>query len=169
MINGLLTYSRVGTRGGEFHPTSCEDIFDQAVVNLKLSIEENGASVSHDPLPTVVADESQLVQLFQNLIGNAIRFHNQEPPRVHVSGEQKGDEWLFSVSDNGIGIEPQYFDRIFQVFQRLHGGSNSGSGIGLAICKRIVERHGGHIWVESESGKGSTFRFTIPLREGGKS
>lgn len=169
MINDLLNYSRVGTQGKEFQPTNCEDVLSQAVANLKLAIEESGASVTHDPLPTVMADESQLVQLFQNLVGNAIRYRSQESPRVHVSAIAKGKEWLFSVSDNGIGIEPQYFDRLFHLFQRLHGGSHPGSGIGLAVGKRIVERHGGRIWVESETGKGSTFRFTIRHKEGGQS
>lgn len=169
MINDLLNYSRVGRRGKEFQPTNCEDVLSQVVANLKLAIEESGALVTHDPLPTVMADESQLVQLFQNLVGNAIRYRNQKSPRIHVSAVDKGNERVFSVSDNGIGIEPQHFDRLFQLFQRLHAGSYSGSGIGLAVCRRIVERHGGRIWVESEVGKGSTFRFTIPLKEGGQS
>ncbi|MFC2071827.1 ATP-binding protein [Chloroflexota bacterium] len=169
MINDLLTYSRVGTQGKDSLPTHCEDVLSQVAVNLKLAIEESGALVTHDPLPTVMADESQLVQLFQNLISNAIRYRNRESPRIHVSAEQKGDEWFFSVSDNGIGIESQYFDRIFQVFQRLHSGSHRGSGIGLAVCRKIIERHGGRIWVESEIGKGSTFYFTIPLKEGRQS
>jgi PAS domain S-box-containing protein len=169
MINDLLNYSRVGTRGKEFRPTNCEDVLSHVLTNLKLAVEESGALVTHDPLPTVMADESQLVQLFQNLLSNAIRYRNQESPRVHVSAEQKVNEWVFAMSDNGIGIEPQYFDRIFQVFQHLHGGSHRGSSIGLATCKKIVERHGGHIWVESEVGKGSTFYFTIPLKEGGQS
>ena len=169
MINALLTYSRVGTQGKEFHPTNCEDVLSQVLANLKLAIEESGALVTHDPLPTIIADESQLVQSFQNLVGNAIRYRNQKPPRIHISVVAKGNEWGFSVSDNGIGIEPQYFDRLFKLFQRLHTESYPGSGIGLAVGKRIVERHGGRIWVESEIGKGSTFRFTIPLREGGQS
>jgi len=166
MINDLLNYSRVGTQGKEFQPTNCEDILRQAIANLQLAIEESGAWVTYDPLPMVMADESQLVQLFQNLVGNAVRFRSQELPRVHVSVEQERDEWLFSVTDNGIGIEPPYFDRIFQVFQRLHDKNDSGSGVGLAVCRKIVQRHGGRIWVESEIGKGSTFYFTIPLKEG---
>lgn len=169
MINDLLTYSRVGTRGKEFQPTSCENVLGQAFANLQLAIKESGASVTHDPLPTVMADESQLLQLFQNLISNAITYRDQELPQVHVSAEQNRNEWAFSISDNGIGIEPQNFERIFQLFQGLHSRSHPGNGIGLASCKKIVERHGGRIWVESEVGKGSTFRFTVPLKEGGHS
>lgn len=166
MINDLLTYSRLGTQGREFQPTNYEDVLNQAVANLQLAVEESGGQVTHDHLPTITADESQLIQLFQNLVSNAIKFRSQEPPHVHISAKQNGNEWVFSVSDNGIGIEPQYFDRIFKVFQRLHGRTYPGTGIGLANCKKIVERHGGRIWVESEIGKGSTFYFTIPLKEG---
>ena len=169
MIDDLLNYSRVGTRGKEFQPTSSGDVLRQAVANIQLAIQESDALITHDPLPTVMADEWQLVQLFQNLVNNAIRYRNQDSPRVHVSVEQKANEWVFSVSDNGVGIESQYFDRIFQVFQRLRNKNDSGSGVGLAVCRKIVERHGGRIWVESEIGKGSTFYFTIPLREGGQS
>ncbi len=165
MINDLLAYSRVGTRGKPFEPINCEAIFSQAVINLKVAIEEHKAIVTHDPLPVVMADASQIVQLLQNLIGNGIKFHGEEKPRVHVSARQGGNELIFSVKDNGIGIAPESFDHLFQIFQRLHSRKDyPGTGIGLAICKKIVERHGGRIWIESEPGKGSTFYFTIPAR-----
>ncbi|HIE30943.1 MAG TPA: GHKL domain-containing protein, partial [Methanosarcinales archaeon] len=161
----LLTFSRVGTRGKPFKSTDCALVLEQTLANLQMAIEDRGAVITHDALPTVMADDSQLVQLFQNLIENAIKFQSEDPPRIHISAEQKGDEWVFSVADNGIGIEPEFFDRIFVIFQRLHGVDEySGTGIGLAVCKKIVERHGGHIWVESEPGKGSTFYFTIPAK-----
>ena len=167
LINDLLTYSRVSTRGKPFEPTDCEAVVDRLHVNLRAAVEESDAVMTHDSLPTVMADASQLAQLFQNLIGNAIKFHGEEPPRVHVSVEQKGNEWVFSVRDNGIGINPEYADRIFTIFQRLHTREYPGTGIGLAICKKIVERHGGRIWMESQPGKGSIFYFTIPVRESG--
>jgi len=167
LINDLLEYSRVTTRGRPFVPTDTGVIFEQAMANLRLAIEESGAAVTCDPLPPVMADDMQLVQLFQNLVGNAVKFSGREPPRVHVSARQEGEGWVFSVRDNGIGIEPQYFDRVFVIFQRLHSREDyPGTGAGLAVCKNIVERHGGRIWVESESGKGSTFYFTIPLTRG---
>ena len=167
LINDLLEYSRVSTRGRDFKPTNCETILAQVLDNLQVAIEESDAIVTHDPLPTVIADDMQLIQLFQNLISNAIKFHGEETPRVHVSTEQKENEYVFSVRDNGIGIEPEYFDRIFVIFQRLHSKREySGTGIGLTICKKIVERHGGRIWVESQPGKGATFYFTIPTRGG---
>jgi PAS domain S-box-containing protein len=164
LINDLLAYSRVGTRAKGIEPTDCTDVLDQALANLKAAIEKSGAVVTHDPLPTVMADNLQLVQLLQNLIGNAIKFHVEKPPCIHVSAEQKGNEWVFSVRDNGIGIDPQYAERIFVIFQRLHTREEyPGTGIGLAICKKIVERRGGRIWVESHPGTGSTFYFTIPI------
>jgi PAS domain S-box-containing protein len=169
LINDLLTYSRVGTRGKPFEPTDCEAVFDAAIANLSVAINENKAKVSHDPLPVVMSDEGQLVQLFQNLIGNAIKFHGKRPPRVHVSAKPDGDKWVFSIKDNGIGIDPQYFERIFIIFQRLHGEGYPGTGTGLAIAKRIVERHGGRIWIESAPDKGSTFYFTIPAKDVGQS
>jgi PAS domain S-box-containing protein len=166
LINDLLAYSRVGTRGQPFLEIDSERVLEQALANLRTAIEETDAVITHDALPTVVADESQLVQVFQNLVGNAIKFRAETPSAIHVDAEQHDGEWLFSVSDNGIGIEPQYHDRIFVIFQTLHAGDEyPGTGIGLALCKHIVERHGGRIWVESELGKGATFYFTIPVRE----
>ena len=163
LINGLLAYSRVGTRGKPFEPTNCETIFQDSLDNLKMTMEESGAVVTHDSLPTVMADDLQLGQLFQNLIGNAIKFHGEEPPRVHVSAKPDGKQWVFSVRDNGIGIAPEFAERIFIIFQRLHGKEKyPGTGIGLAVCKKIVECHGGRIWVGSELGKGATFYFTLP-------
>ncbi len=161
MIEDLLTYSRVGTSGKPFEPANCEAVFDQAVANLKVAIEENGAAVTHDPLPTVMVDTSQMIELFQNLISNAIKFRREEPPRVHVSAKIADNEWFFSVSDNGIGISPEFMGQLFKIFQREYVAKYPGTGVGLAICRRIVERHGGRIWAESEHGKGSTFYFTI--------
>jgi len=166
LINDLLTYSRVATRGKQFEPTDCEAVMEEILANLEVAVTETGATVTHDPLPTVVADEVQLGRLLRNLIGNAIKYHGEEPPKVHVSAEQTGGGWQFAVRDNGIGIEPQYHERIFAVFQRLHARDKyEGTGIGLAIARKIVERHGGRIWMESEPGKGSTFYFTVPQRE----
>jgi signal transduction histidine kinase len=163
LINDLLTYSRVGTRGKELEPTEAERVFGRALLNLKVAIEESGAQVTHDPLPEVMADDRQLEQLFQNLVGNAIKYRGDEPPRVHVCAERSNGSWMFSIKDNGIGIEPEYYERIFQIFQRLHTKKEySGTGIGLAVCKKIVERHHGRIWVESRPGQGSNFMFTIP-------
>jgi signal transduction histidine kinase len=163
LINDLLTYSRVGTRGKEFEPTDCEIILQQSLKNLQIAVEEKQAIVSHDPLPTLMADHVQLGQLFQNLIGNALKFQGAEPPHVHVSANRNGNGWVFSVRDNGIGIALEYAERIFVIFQRLHSLEKyPGTGIGLAVCKKIVERHGGRIWVESDPGKGATFYFTLP-------
>ena len=162
LINDLLVYSRAGTQEMELKPTDCETVLNHSLDNLKVAIEENGAVVTHDPLPTVMADHSRLGQLFQNLIGNAIKFRRNEQPRVHISASRNGSGWTFSVCDNGIGIAPEYAQRIFVVFQRLHSREEyPGTGIGLAICQKIVERHGGHIWVESEPRKGATFYFTL--------
>jgi chemotaxis family two-component system sensor kinase Cph1 len=138
-------------------------VLDQALRNLQAGIEAAHATVTHDPLPTLSVDATQMMQLFQNLVGNALKFHGEPPPRVHVGARQEEGRWVFSVRDNGIGIEPQYHERIFQIFQRLHTRKHyPGTGIGLAICKRIVERHGGTIWVESQPGQGCTFYFSIP-------
>jgi PAS domain S-box-containing protein len=169
LLNDLLEYSRVGTRGKPFNLTNCEDVIKQAMANLKLAIEESGALVSYDTLPVIMADEGQLVQLFQNLIGNAIKFCRQEPPRIHISSMRKYNVLVFSVRDNGIGIDSQHTQGIFEIFRRLHTREEyPGTGMGLAICKKIVERHGGHIWVQSQPGEGSTFYFTIQVT-GGKS
>ena len=164
LINDLLAFSRVGMRDNPFAPVACEQVLQIAKQNLDVAIAESGAMITHDPLPTLTADQTQLTQLFQNLFSNAIKFRRpEEAPRIHVSAEWRNGAWQFSVRDNGIGIAPQYFDRIFIIFQRLHGREEySGTGIGLAICKKIVERHGGRMWLESEPGAGSTFRFTIP-------
>lgn len=163
LIQDLLTYSRVGTKGNELRETSSERALEQALVNLRGAIEAGGAIVTHDPLPFVLADEAQLVQLFQNLVGNAIKYQRPGVPQVHVSAADGGGRsWHFEVRDNGLGIEPQYFERIFGMFQRLHGREEfAGTGIGLAICRKIAERHGSAISVESEPGKGSTFRFRL--------
>ena len=162
LINDLLTYSRVSRRGKEFAPTSCEAVLIRVLTNLQLAIEQNGAKVTYDPLPTVIADEYQLEQLFENLIDNAIKFRSEAPPRVQVSAERNGNEWVFAVRDNGIGIEPKHAERIFDVFQRLHTRFEYvGTGIGLAICKKVVKRHGGRIWVKSRPKRGATFYFTI--------
>jgi PAS domain S-box-containing protein len=168
LINDLLAYSRLGTRGGKFEPTDVSLVLERTMQNLRAAIEESGALVSHDPMPTVTADGIQLAQLLQNLIGNAVKFRGEPRPRVHVSARLEGGEWIFSVKDNGIGIDPKYFGRIFTIFQRLHGNTEyPGTGIGLAICRKIAERHGGRIWVESETGKGSTFFFSI-IENGGE-
>jgi PAS domain S-box-containing protein len=164
LIDGLLMYSRAGTTDYATDPVDCNEIMDATLLMLKTAIAERDAEVTYDPLPTVTGDANQLAQLLQNLVGNATKFVEEGPPRVHVSAEREGPEWHFRVTDNGIGIDPAHVERIFNVFQRLHGrGEYPGSGIGLAICKRIVERHGGRIWVESEPGHGSTFNFTIPV------
>lgn len=163
LINDLLAYSRLGSRAVEVAPTDCEAILADAVANLAGAIEESGATVTHDPLPSLMVDRNQLSRLFQNLIGNAVKFRAADPPVVHVSARRNGGEWLFSVQDNGIGIDPEYFEQIFLIFRRLHGTSKySGTGIGLAICRKIVRQHGGKIWIESQPGKGSTFYFTLP-------
>lgn len=164
MIRALLDLSRVETRGVDFAPVDCNLLVKNALDDLALTIEENNAQVTHDPLPTVMADQAQLTQVFQNLVANAIKFRREdETPRVHISAQQEDDRWIFSVEDNGIGVDPNQKERIFQIFQRLHTQEEyPGVGIGLALCRRIVERHGGRIWVESEPGQGSTFYFTLP-------
>jgi PAS domain S-box-containing protein len=163
LINDLLAYSRLGTRAQEFEAADCKAAVEQSLSILEIAIAEKQAVITCESMPTVMADEFQLVQLFQNLIGNAIKF-SQDVPIIQIAAIIQDDEWLFSVRDNGIGIDPEYADRIFIIFQRLHSRREyAGTGIGLAICKRIVERHGGRIWVESQSGEGATFYFTIPI------
>src|SRR5205807_880557 len=163
LIEDLLAFSRAGTRGGALVPTDANAVLDRALASLKLAIDETRASVTHDPLPTVSADAGQLEHVFLNLVSNALKFRGAESARVHVAAARDDREWRFSIRDNGIGIDRQYFERIFVIFQRLHGKNDyPGTGIGLAITKRIVERHGGRIWVESEPGRGSTFLFTLP-------
>ena len=167
LIEDLLAYSRVGTRGKDFREVAVDDALQRAVSNLRAAIQESSAAVTWDALPTVLADDTQLTQLFQNLIGNALKFRSASVPRIHVFVANNEPAWHFMVRDNGIGIEPQYFERIFMVFQRLHNKAEyPGTGIGLAICKKVVERHGGRIWVESRPGEGSAFHFTLPKREG---
>jgi signal transduction histidine kinase len=167
LINDLLVYSRVGTWGQAPESVYSEQVLDTALASLQAAITESAAQVTHDPLPKVLADETQLGQVFQNLIGNAVKYRGDAPPRIHISVRQEGDMWVFSVRDNGTGIDPEYHERVFVIFQRLHHREEqSGTGIGLAVCKKIVERHGGRIWLESELGKGATFYFTIPAIAG---
>ena len=166
LIQDLLSISRVGTGGLLLQPTDVEMVLGEVLINLKPAIEKSAAAVTHDPLPMVMADRVQLTQLLQNLIGNAIKFRDGLPPRVHLGAGRQNGQWVFSIRDEGIGMDAQHLERIFVIFQRLHGREQyPGTGIGLAICKKIVERHGGRIWVESEAGRGSTFYFTLPAGE----
>jgi hypothetical protein len=182
LIDDLLAFSRVGTRGESLVPTDSQAVLEEALAHLQMTIEDKQATVTHDALPMVLADPFQLSQVFQNLIGNALKFSHEAPPRIHVgvqrdaatalartpgragSGDTpSGRGWRFCVVDNGIGLEPRFAERIFVIFQRLHGPTEyPGTGMGLAICKKIVERHGGRIWVESQPGQGATFYFTMP-------
>jgi two-component system, chemotaxis family, sensor kinase Cph1 len=163
LINDLLAYSRVSTRSKEYAIVDCEAALEDVLGNLQTVIDETKAQVTHDPLPKVWADSWQLAQLLQNLLGNALKFRGSAPPRVHLSAQNSNGEWRFAVRDHGIGIDPQFADRIFAIFQRLHPAVEyPGTGMGLAIAKKIVERRGGRIWVESQEGKGATFYFTIP-------
>ena len=165
LIGDLLAYCRVGTSGKPPQEISSTAALEQALLNLQGAIEESGGVVTHDPLPNVIVDGAQLVQLFQNVVGNALKYRSAEPPRVHVSAKKNRAEWIFSMQDNGLGIDPQYFEKIFVMFQRLHGREEfSGTGIGLTLCKKIAERHGGRMWVESNPGKGSTFYLALPER-----
>jgi signal transduction histidine kinase/DNA-binding NarL/FixJ family response regulator len=167
LIGDLLEYSRVGARGRSLAPVSSQSVMDRVLRNLEVTMKSAAAEVSADGLPRVLGDEVQLEQLLQNLVSNAIKFRGEAPPRVQVSAEHKGDHCLFRVSDNGIGIDPQFFGRLFVIFQRLHDREEyPGTGIGLATCKKIVERHGGRIWLESAPGQGTTFLFTLPAAQG---
>jgi PAS domain S-box-containing protein len=168
LIQDLLAYSRITTRGSPFVPLDLYEALGDAVANLETAINESGAVVTNDNLPTVKADRTQLVQVFQNLVGNAIKFRKQDdPPRVHISAERAGQEWIISVKDNGIGIDPRHINRLFVIFQRLHGKQEYPcTRIGLAICQRILMRHGGRIWVESAPGEGATFRFALKGQDG---
>ncbi len=166
LIRDLLNYSRIDSRGDPFKKADCNTILQLVTENLKASIDSRNAKITVDALPILVGDPTQLGQVFQNLISNAVKFCKESEPHVHLWAKEDEQNWTFSVHDNGIGIAPQYFQRIFVVFQRLHTIEEySGTGIGLAICKKIVERHKGRIWVESTLGKGSTFHFTIPKRK----
>jgi PAS domain S-box-containing protein len=168
LIKDLLAYSRAGANGKALREISSENALKEALTNLRATIEESGAVVTHDSLPAIITDDTQLAQVFQNLIGNAIKYRSAQVPHVHISATKTGgNEWIFSVRDNGLGIDPQYFERIFILFQRLHGREEfKGTGIGLAICKKTLERLGGRIWVESQPEKGSTFCFALPGRGG---
>jgi len=165
LLKALLAYWEVSGREQDgFAPVDCGAVLAKALLNLQAAIAENGAIVTSGSLPTVVAEEVMLTQLFQNLISNSIKYRSEETPRIHVSAERDGEGWLFAVRDNGIGIDSQDADRVFGMFKRLHGSEIPGTGIGLALCKKIIERQGGRIWVESEAGRGATFKFTIPPR-----
>ncbi len=166
LITDLLEYSRVGTRGEPFQPTDCTAVLQQALTSLALTIQESRARVTHNPLPTLSGAAGQLTRLLQNLIGNALKYRSERPPQVHITAQPQGHAWLFAVQDNGIGFDPHHAERIFGVFQRLHTREKyPGTGIGLAICRKIVERHGGCIWAEGRPGEGATFYFTIPMEE----
>jgi PAS domain S-box-containing protein len=166
LLKDLLEYSRVGSRKKSFHAVELDSILKYALLNLNTAIDESGAEVTVQELPTVQADETEMVQLFQNLIGNGIKFRGDKVPVVEISSELNGDDWIIHIRDNGIGIEPQYFDQIFMIFNRLHQRDEyPGTGLGLALCKKIVERHGGSIWLESTPGEGTTFSFSLPAAE----
>lgn len=163
LIHDLLEYSRSGNAGTvPSEPISAEEVLHEVILSLAASIKDSGASITHDSLPEVWIENRSLFLLLQNLVGNAIKYRSESPPAIHIWAESSDEDWLFSVKDNGIGIAPQYHDRIFGIFKRLHGKEIPGTGIGLAICHRIVQGHGGRIWVESQPGSGSVFRFTLP-------
>lgn len=162
MLDGLLEYSRVTTRGREPVAADANVAFRQAVASLESRIRETKASITCDPLPTVHADPGQLAVVLRNLLQNSLTFRSSEPPRIHLSAQREGNEWVFTIVDNGLGIDPRFHERVFVVFQQVHGREYGGVGMGLAIVKRIVERHGGRIWVDSQPGKGAKFSFTLP-------
>ena len=165
LVQDLLTFSRVGRQGLAHASTDCNAVLQTSLKNLEAALQESGAMVEHIQLPVVIADSSQLVQVFQNLIGNAIKFRGSEPPSIRVSAELRDKEWVFSVADNGIGIAAEHRENVFVIFRRLHTRTEyPGNGIGLSICKKIIEQHGGRIWVESEPGHGSNFQFTLPMK-----
>lgn len=169
MITNILEYSRLNSSNNEFTSIDCNEVLNHVIANLEGAINESKTKITHDHLPTVSANFLQLLRVFQNLIANAIKFHSGKRPEIHVGVKRKNNNYQFSISDNGIGIDPKHFELIFVIFQRLHNRQEyPGSGAGLAICKKIVERHGGTIWVESEVGRGSTFYFTIPIKNKGK-
>ena len=164
LIDDLLEYSRVKSQATEFEKVNFERVLDIVLRNLTLSVVENNAIISHDPLPSILADKNQMLQVFQNLISNAVKFHGQDPPEINISAQKDKNRWIFSISDNGIGIKPEHQKQIFEVFKRLHTREqHPGTGIGLAITQKIITRHGGQIWIESEPQKGTTFYFTIPI------
>ncbi|MBP1927697.1 PAS domain S-box-containing protein [Methanolinea mesophila] len=167
LVNDLLEYSRVGSQAKPFGQVNLNVVLAEALQNLSVQVEESNADIRWEVLPVVSADHSQMIQVFQNLISNALKFRGTEDPRIRIGGRRDGDEWRISVKDNGIGIDPEYSDKVFEIFQRLHTQKTyPGTGIGLAVCRKIVERHGGRIWVESSEGNGSTFFFTIPAAPG---
>jgi light-regulated signal transduction histidine kinase (bacteriophytochrome) len=165
LIQDLLSFSQAGTAVASFRPVPAGTVLEQALTNLEVALEESAAQVTAGPLPEIVADASLLVQVFQNLIGNAIKFRGSEPPSIHVWAERQESNWVFSIRDNGIGIDPQHSARVFQIFERLHGSDQyPGTGVGLAIAQKIIERHGGSIWFESQVRCGTTFHFSIPIQ-----
>ena len=166
LLKGLLNYLEITERTAiGLLPIDCNHVLSQTLLSLQTAIQQSGATVTSDPLPTVVAKEAMLMQIFQNLIGNSIKYRGEAAPTIHVSAERTAEGWLFSVRDNGIGIDPADAKLVFGMFKRLHGKEIPGTGIGLALCRKVVERHGGRIWVESEAGRGATFKFTIPTPE----
>jgi signal transduction histidine kinase len=166
LISDLLEYSVASAQDRVREVTSSEDVLEGALTNLRQSIEETGAAITHDPLPEILFDRAHLGQLFQNLIGNAIKYRSDHPPVIHVQAAKRGDQWIFSVRDNGVGIAAEHLDRIFEPFRRLHGRELPGTGLGLPICERIVKGFGGRIWVESEPGQGSVFYFSVVGADG---